>query len=193
VLGRALASYVLSRLLERMRVCPPRRSASLSRARNKGLLVVEVDCSRLAMEQLVQERQLVCSTASSSRSPTTRTVNIGSYAELTLACAMSPTVVQMASNRLFERKTGQHVKRLMLEQYRHVDGRVFFVRGRRPAHDEVDVAARETEGWDKRNKRYVSPLVLTAVKFDDLPGLPKSFPSCFIVEGESYERRGWGL
>ena len=179
VLGRALAACVRSRLLDRLRACPPRRRAAAKEAtRNPGMLVFEVDGTRLAMEQIVQEKQLVCITTSHPRAAvTTRMVALGGVDALAHACSMSPTVLEVAKRRIFEHKNGQLVTRLLLEQHRHVDGRVFYVRARHPHRDEVEVIGRDSEGWDERNKRYVAPLVSSTLTFADLPGLPSSFPA----------------
>jgi len=176
-LGRALAACVRSRLLERLRVCPPRRVVSKGSSRNPGMLVFEVDGTRLAMEQLVQEKNLVCSTTSHSRSAvTTRTVSLSGLSGLAHACSMSPSVVHAAKCRSFEHKNRQVITRVLLEQYRHIDGRVFFVCGRHPERREVDVAVRATERWDDRNKKYESPLVHNTMGSSELPALATSFP-----------------
>jgi len=176
-LGRALAACVRSRLLERLRVCPPRRVVSKGSSRNPGMLVFEVDGTRRAMEQLVHEKNLVCSTTSHSRSAvTTRTVSLSGLSGLAHACSMSPSVVHAAKCRSFEHKNRQVITRVLLEQYRHIDGRAFFVCGRHPERREVDVAVRATERWDDRNKKYESPLVHNTMGSSELPGLATSFP-----------------
>lgn len=66
VLGRAQGVCASSSLLERLRVGPPRgtrRMTTNKRAGTLGLLFVEVDATRLAMEQLVHQQELFCTTA----------------------------------------------------------------------------------------------------------------------------------
>lgn len=121
----------------------------------RGLVAFEVDCTRLAMEQPVQDRQLVCVTSSHSRSATTtRTVTVHSFEHLFHALSMSPTVVAMAKQRAFQRKDGQLVTRVLVENFKNVDGRVFFVLLRDGEQEEVVVAVVKTEKWDFRGKRF---------------------------------------
>mgnify|MGYP006924551555 CR=1 FL=1 len=155
VLRLALVACVRSRLLGRVRSYPPRRLAAAEKAnRNPSVLVFQVDAARLAMQQIVQEKQLVCIITSYPHDAvTTRPVAPGGVVALAHACSMSPTVLEVARRRVFEPENCQLLTRLLLEQYRHVDGRVLFVRARPPPRDDVEVIAHDSEGLDERKKR----------------------------------------
>jgi len=184
VLGRALGVCAWSRLLERLRVCPPRSTRHMTtnkRAGTRGLLFVEVDATRLAMEQLVHQRELVCTTALHQRSgATTRSVEVAHLGAIAHALGMSPSVLAAAKVRHFERKNGHVLTRLSLEQHMHSDGRMFFVLRRDRARSEVRVAVRATEEWDDRNRRFVSSLEEEWIPYAVVPALPEAYPGGLV-------------
>lgn len=183
-LDRALAACVLSRPVARLRLCPAhaaavtRESSVKALKAYRGLVAFEVDCTRLAMEQPVQDRQLVGVTSSHWRSATTtRTVTLHSLKHVLHALSMSPTVVAMAKQQAFQRKDEQLVTSVLVEEFKNVDGRVFVVLRRDGQQEEVVVAVLETEEWDFRGKRFLSPLLKKGVAYHDLPGLSQDFPA----------------
>lgn len=196
-LDRALAACVLSRLLKRLRLCLAHaaavtRETSVKALRAyRGLVAFEVDCTRLTMEQPVQDRQLVCVTSSHSRSATTtRTVTVHSFEHLFRALSMSPTVVAMAKQRAFQRKDGQLVTRVLVQEFKNVDGRVFFVLLRDGEQEKVVVAVVETEEWDYRGKRFFSPLLEKGVAYHVLPGRSQDFPASLSQHEAHWQQHG---
>jgi len=172
LLGRALAACACSRLLEKLHACPSARRAS-----SGDPVIVEIDCTLAAVDQMVNLANLVSVSQTSVRGREGRTLHLRSFLEVSAALAMTPGQVAAAGVRRFTRRNQSVVTRVCIESFRDEAGHVFFVLGRHPETGEVSVAVRDSEELDFRGLSFVSSLVRKKVRADDLAGLPDAFPA----------------
>lgn len=190
--GRTLAACARSSLMEKLHACPPKPRAGSGRTQADQCKVrVEVVCSLAAMEQMIELGKLVHTT---KRHPLpgrqALKVELSDFSALADAIMMSPSMRAEAQARTFRRGAET---RLVIEHVKTDEGRTIYILERLPGSREVRVAARASEAFDGRLKRYTSSVEVKVVKVDEVPGLPESYPASMTwTEGRHGEASAVG-
>lgn len=174
--GRGLAACARAVLMDKLHVCPPKRQTSSEiETQAKSSVRVEVVCTLAAMEELMDINKLV-PTEVRHRLPGRQSlkVQVKSFRALADALCMTPTMQAAVMVRSFRRG---EVTRVVVEQHKTEAGQLMYILERMCSTGEVKVAMRDTEVYDGRQRRFLSALDVKLVKLNDVPGLPKDYPS----------------
>jgi len=181
VLGKALAACAVSRLLKKVHARPTRSRPQRSRVGRAGILSVDIDCTRKAMEELICMTKLVSVvTRRKVGGPVSCVVQPSSLSALASALSMTPSDLASAKVCRFTSRTGAVLTRLMLEEMRDESGRVWYILDRHLLTRELTVAVRESEQLSERGADFLYPLEKKRVKAADLIGACERYPAALV-------------
>jgi len=200
VLGRALATCAVFRLLDKLHTRPARARVQQVHFGRAGLLTVYIDCTRNAMEKLIDMNKLgSVVTRRKMGGPVCCTVQPSDLAALAAAVCMTPSDLSSAKICRFSSQAGTVVTRLLLEEVRDESGKVWYILERYPLERELLVAVRESVQMGERDAVFLHPLEIKRVKVDDVIGVSERYPASLVwregrqrVGGEQYRGRQVG-
>jgi len=181
VLGRALATCAVSRLLDKVHTRPARGRVQQVHVGRAGLLTVDIDCTRKAMEELIDMNKLVSVvTRRKMGGPVCCTVQPSDLAALAAAVCMTPSDLSAVKMCRFSSRAGTVVTRLLLEEVRDESGKVWYILERYPLERELLVAVRESDQLGERDADFLHPLEKKRVKVDDVIGVSERYPASLV-------------
>jgi len=187
-MGRSLQACLRTRVLERLKACPPAATRG-GRSGGRGAAVAErvavkfeVDATRGALDELVQMLSLGYEPSTGRRSTRpTRKVCFTSPQDLLAACGVAPEVLLDVTIRSFVRRGNQSTPaRVLIERHVDDEGTVWYVLSRDEAAETAEVAVRERETWSERRRAYAYPLKKETVAIGDVNGLPSRSPTTLV-------------